>query len=118
MASSQKLSNYLRANRKRLGLSQEEVAYLLGAESGAKVCRYEQLVREPNFQTALACEAVFQKPASELFPGLYQKIAKDVADRARTLLRRTEQRASKRPTEQKRKALNDIITKQVKKSNK
>lgn len=95
-----------------MGLSQEEVAYLLGAESGAKVCRYEQLVRDPSFQTALAFEAVFLKPVSELFPKLYQKIAKDVAEHAKVLLRKTERQA---PFHQhKRKALNDIITKQVK----
>src|SRR5258708_38807061 len=50
------LHNYLRAHRKRLGLSQDEVAYLLGAESGAKVCRYERLVRGASLETALAFE--------------------------------------------------------------
>ena len=66
MASSQ-LPNYLRTHRKRLGLSQDEVAYLLGAESGAKASRYERFSREPGFRTALACEAVFQRPIRELF---------------------------------------------------
>ncbi|MEN9913264.1 MAG: hypothetical protein RLY66_672 [Candidatus Parcubacteria bacterium] len=44
MASPKKLSNYLRANRKRLGLSQEEVAFLLGSEittSGGSTNRME-----------------------------------------------------------------------------
>lgn len=40
---SQPLFNYLLTYRKRSALSQEEVAYLLGAQSGAKVCRYERL---------------------------------------------------------------------------
>jgi transcriptional regulator with XRE-family HTH domain len=118
MASPKKLSNYLRANRKRLGLSQEEVAFLLGSESGAKVCRYEQLVREPELGTALAYEAILQKSVSELFPGLRRKIAKEVSVRAQTLVRRTERRAPNRQTERKRKALNDIITNQAKKKSK
>jgi transcriptional regulator with XRE-family HTH domain len=118
MATPSRFSNYLRANRKRLGLSQEEVAFLLGAESGAKVCRYEQFVREPSLKTALACEAVFQKSASELLPGLYQKIAKDVAKRAQALLRKLEQHPPDSETERKRRALQRIITKQSQKPTK
>ncbi len=37
---SHKLANYLRAYRKRSGLSQSEVAYLLGCKNGAQVSRY------------------------------------------------------------------------------
>ncbi len=85
--SSPHLPNHLRAARKRLALSQTDVAFLLGAESGAKVCRYERFAREPSLRTALACEALFQTPVSELFPGLYQPIEREVAARARVLLR-------------------------------
>lgn len=79
------LPNYLRSNRKRLALSQEEVAFLLGTQSGAKVCRYERFTREPSLATALAYEVILQKPASELFGGLYQKVQQEVAARAKTL---------------------------------
>jgi transcriptional regulator with XRE-family HTH domain len=109
MAQPTKFSNYLRANRKRLGLSQEDVAYLLGADSGAKVCRYEQFVREPSLKTALACEAVFQKSASELLSELYHKISRDVVKRAKALLRKTERLRPGRRRERKRKALHLII---------
>ena len=84
MTSSQ-LPNYLRANRKRLGLSQDEVAFLLGTQSGAKVCRYERFKRAPALETAFAFEAIFRRPARELFCGLYQKIEQEVAARAKTL---------------------------------
>src|SRR2546422_8231312 len=83
--SSPQLPNYLRSNRKRLALSQDEVAFLLGTQSGAKVCRYERFAREPSLETALAFEAIFQRPASELFGGLYQKVQQEVAARAKTL---------------------------------
>ncbi len=95
--SSSQLPNYLRAERKRLALSQADVAVLLGAESGAKVCRYERFVREPSLQTALACEAIFQTPVSELFAGLYQTAEREVAVRARALARQT---ARLKPTRQ------------------
>jgi transcriptional regulator with XRE-family HTH domain len=90
------LPNYLRSNRKRLSLSQDEVAFLLGAQSGAKVCRYEQFVREPSLETALACEVIFQRSASELFGGLYQKVEGEVMERAKTLADREKQTARKR----------------------
>ena len=49
--SSSPLSNYLRTNRNRLALWQEEVAFLLGfkgEDKGAKVCRDEKFARDQN----------------------------------------------------------------------
>jgi transcriptional regulator with XRE-family HTH domain len=93
---SPQLPNYLRSNRKRLALSQDEVAFLLGTQNGAKVCRYERFVREPGLATALAYEAIFKRTVSELFPGLYQKVEREVAARAKTLAARTDRRKSNR----------------------
>jgi transcriptional regulator with XRE-family HTH domain len=109
------LPNYLRAHRKRLGLSQEEVSYLLGAKNAAKVCRYERFVRGSSLEAALACEAVFLRPASELFAGLYQKIAKEVAMRAKLLARRNARRKSNRRTLRKHDSLATIASAHSKK---
>lgn len=107
MTSSQ-LPNYLRANRKRLALSQDEAAFLLGTRSGAKVCRYERFVREPSLKTALAYEAIYQRPVRELFGGLYQRIEKGVAERAKVLTYKTALRRTDRRTVQKRQVLLEI----------
>jgi transcriptional regulator with XRE-family HTH domain len=107
---SPQLSNYLRANRKRLALSQDEVAFLLGTQSGAKVCRYEKFIREPSLETALACEAIFKRSVSELFPGLYQKVERDVAARARALVEKTDRRKPTRQTARKREALAALVS--------
>src|SRR5882757_6701241 len=107
---STQLANYLRSNRKRLGLSQDEVAFLLGAHSGSKVSRYEKFAREPSLATALAFEAIFQKPASELFAGLYEEVSQEVAARAKALGYRT---AYQKPTPEnsdKRRTLTSIAT--------
>ena len=51
------LPNYLQSQRKRLSLSQEEVAFLLGIRgmnTAAKVCRDEKCAREPSLRDALA----------------------------------------------------------------
>jgi transcriptional regulator with XRE-family HTH domain len=107
------LPNYLRSNRKRLALSQEEVAFLLGSQSGAKVSRYEQFAREPSLKTALALEMIFQRSASELFGGLYQKVETEVAPRARTLARRMEQGKPNHHWDRKRQIFINIANKSL-----
>jgi len=88
------LPNYLRRYRKRAALSQDEVAFLLGGGSGAKVSRYERFRRIPDLETALACEAIFGVPVRELFPGIFQKVERNTARRARLLARRLKARQS------------------------
>jgi transcriptional regulator with XRE-family HTH domain len=88
-----------------LALSQEEVAFLLGTQNGAKVCRYERFVRVPSLETALAYEVIFKRSVSELFPGLYQKVEREVATRAKALVERSGRGNSNQQTARKREAL-------------
>jgi transcriptional regulator with XRE-family HTH domain len=60
------------------------------------VSRYERFAREPSLETALALEVIFQRSASELFGGLYQKVEEKVIARAKTLADRTKPDARKR----------------------
>jgi len=76
-----KLENYLRTHRKRSGLTQREIAFLLGCRNGAQVSRYEKRRRVPPLQVALACEAVFGIPVSELFAGMRQVAGKEIGKR-------------------------------------
>jgi hypothetical protein len=92
-------------------LSQAEVSFLLGAHGGAKTSRYEGFTRVPSLETALAFEAIFQRPVSELFAGLYEQIEQDVAARAKTLTHRTDRRKSNQQIEHKRQLLNNISKK-------
>jgi DNA-binding XRE family transcriptional regulator len=92
-----------------MAFSQDEVAFLLGTQSGARVCRDERFVREPSLKTALAYEAIFQKPARELFSGLYQEIEQEVAGRAKTLVTRIERQGSNRQTARKLTAMANIV---------
>jgi transcriptional regulator with XRE-family HTH domain len=106
--SSSKLPNYLLSRRKRLGLTQAEVAYLLGVEGGAKVCRYERFVREPSFRTALAFEVIFHESVNDLFAGCFEAVEKEVAARARLLVRRTEKQSPNKYSARKRTILSMI----------
>jgi transcriptional regulator with XRE-family HTH domain len=83
-----KLENYLRMYRKRAGLSQDEVAYLLGGKSGTIASRYERFRRTPSLETALACEAIYGVPVKELFAGVSARAERLVRHRARLLRKR------------------------------
>jgi len=107
------LSNYLRTNRKRASLSQEEVAFLLGINGpnkAAKVCRDENFAREPTLQTALAYEAIYGRPVRELFAGEYQRIEQDVAARAKILAHRQD----RKPNQKRHQTLAQLILRHVK----
>lgn len=98
------LHNYLRANRRRLALSQADVAFLLGAQSSAKVCHYENFTRVPSLEAALALEAIYKRSVSELFGGLYQQAERKVAKRTKMLLAKVDSRPGGRSS-RKRNAL-------------
>jgi transcriptional regulator with XRE-family HTH domain len=106
--SSSSLPNYLLSNRKRLALSQDEVAFLLGTGSGGKICRYEKFTRVPSLETALAFEAIFQRSTRELFGGLYQKVEQGVTARAKILADKKDFGKLTGKTAHKRQALTDI----------
>ena len=60
----------LRTHRRSWGLSQRELADLLGMESRAHVSRIERGKRSPTLETALACSTLFGVSLDELFPQL------------------------------------------------
>ncbi len=99
-----RLQNYLRTHRRRHGLSQAEVAILLGAASGTKVSRYENFTRTPNALTIFACQIVFNQAASELFAGEYDTVLRAVQQRARRLLKQL----STRPDNQSKRNLRKL----------
>jgi transcriptional regulator with XRE-family HTH domain len=92
-----KLDNYLRAYRKRSGLSQDEVAYLLGSHSGTKVSRYERGGRLPNLDTALAYDFIFRAPARVLFAGRQQRVERSILRRVARLQDRLETKGQPSP---------------------
>ncbi len=80
-----KLPHYLRIERRRAGLSQTDIAVLLGVRTASKISRYERGRRLPPLKTALAYEAILGKPIAELFGGTFQPIRAEVGRRARAL---------------------------------
>lgn len=92
------LENYLRMHRRRAGLTQGDIAYLLGACSGSKVSRYERFARRPTLETALALEIILGVPVADLFAGVREELEPDIKRRARRLLRRLAKQQAHRRT--------------------
>jgi len=107
----QKLNNYLLTYRKRAGLSQDEMAFLLGTVSGTRVSRYERFGREPGLQTALAYEIIFAAAQQDLFAGLYEEVERGVLFRAGRLLEHLDGARVSPPVRQKLEALQGVISK-------
>ena len=80
-----KLDCYLRSYRRRWGLTQVELARLMGCETGAVISRLERDGRQPSLETAYALEVIFGTTPVELFPGLHAKVNKAVIARMRNL---------------------------------
>jgi len=73
--------NHVRSFRRRFSLAQQDLAFLLGSKSAAKVCRYEQAHRIPSLRNALRLAAIFNTTVGTLFSALQRDAYKDVAER-------------------------------------
>lgn len=85
-----RLPNYLRTYRKRSGLSQREVATLVGVSHGAQISRYERFTRIPPLPQAVALGVIFHVPVDTLFVGTIRTAEQDTARRLGRLVARLE----------------------------
>jgi transcriptional regulator with XRE-family HTH domain len=104
-----KLHNYLRTYRKRAGLSQDELAFLLGCRSGTKASRYELCRRVPGLPTMFAYEVIFRIPPRELFAGIFEQVRRITIRRVRALHRRLGAAPPGRLTAHKLAALKEVL---------
>lgn len=88
-------ASYLRSHRKRSGLSQKEVADLLGYLHEGEISRHERLTTVPPFHIALAYQALFRVPVSEIFPGRYETAKHEVEARLEKMVEDLHQRTAK-----------------------
>lgn len=86
--------NYLSLHRRRWGLTQGELASLLGVKSRTTVSRFESGQRKLCNNEMLACEVIFGVPARELFPSQYHSIEDAVMRRAAVFSAKLERRRS------------------------
>ncbi len=81
----ERIPNYLRTHRKRVGLTQRELAEALGFYDESPISRHERFESTPPLSIAIGYEIVFRVPVSEIFAGLRDQVQKDVESRLRDL---------------------------------
>lgn len=77
--------NYLKAHRKKSGLSQEDMGKLLGYTDPGQISRHERSMSIPPLTIALAYEAIFREPISAIFIGMYEEIQREIENKLRQL---------------------------------
>jgi len=83
--------SYLRTHRKKSGLSQRELADILGLVSEWQISLHEQSREIPLLLTAMSYEIVFSIPLSRLFPGIYETLKINIEARLAALEERLQQ---------------------------
>jgi DNA-binding XRE family transcriptional regulator len=77
-----------RSWRRRSGLTQDDVAFLVGLRAASQVSRHESGDREPDLRLALGYKLVFDATVHELLPRIYFDVAASIGKRAQMLLER------------------------------
>ena len=90
----QRLANYLRAHRRRIGLSQFDLGAVLGYRDEGPVSRHELLHTTPPLVIALGYEIVYRVPVSEIFAGLKDEVEGRIENRLAELETRLQQRSA------------------------
>ena len=78
--------NHLRRYRRRSMFTQSEIAFLLNIESEPIISRFEKARQLPRLQIIFGYQAIFDVPAHELFPRLYQETTNCVVERSHMLI--------------------------------
>jgi DNA-binding XRE family transcriptional regulator len=78
----QRFQTYLRPSRRHWGLTQGELAFLIGYKTGKSISRIEALKQTPTLNAALSCAVIFNTTPLKLFPGALYDAEQVVLDRA------------------------------------
>jgi len=76
-----RLPNYIRAERRKTGLSQREIGLILGYVNEKSVSKHELHSSMPPLLIAIAYSVIFEKSAAHLFAGLQDGVASVVEKR-------------------------------------
>ncbi|MEN6520072.1 MAG: helix-turn-helix transcriptional regulator [Armatimonadota bacterium] len=80
------IHNYLKRCRKECGLSQKEVARILGLESSSMISRWEKGVSLPETLNALKMAAIYQTTVDYVFEDLRLNIQDELSERTAAVL--------------------------------
>ncbi|MEQ1881713.1 MAG: helix-turn-helix transcriptional regulator [Burkholderiales bacterium] len=78
--------SYLRKRRRQYGLSQDDIATILGVYSRSHVSMLETGDRRPSAEQVYILHLLFGEPDEQLFPGLFGRARLHLKDSVRRLL--------------------------------
>lgn len=113
---STKIQCYLRTLRREWGLTQAEVAFLVGRGDRNRVSGVERGEARPNAGEILAYELIFGSPPRAIFPTYHEQLEEALVRRAYKLHQRLEKDPSKE-AQRKRKLLEKILARATGKAN-
>jgi len=87
----------LQSLRRKSGLTQREVANIIGVSNNIQICRHETGVTSPPLRIALRYSILFQEPIGEIFPELYEPVRDKLEARLDEFEQRLHQGSAKDP---------------------
>ena len=87
----------LRSLRRKSGLTQKEVASIVGLPNYAQIYRHEIGKTIPPLSIAMRYSILYQEPISEIFPGLYEEVREKLEPRLDEFEERLHQGSAKDP---------------------
>lgn len=76
----------MRVLRRRLGLTQRELAYVIGYKNDSQISHIENGSRTPQLAEVLMIELVFGVPAVTIFPEIRSAVGTGVSHRVRRIM--------------------------------
>ena|SRR5579883_661655 len=89
------MASYLRYHRKSSGLTQRELAELIGSIGPRQIARLENHDATPTFLVAVGCHRVFGVAIEELFPGHFETIGANVVQQMAAMEQRLHESTAK-----------------------
>lgn len=81
-----RIRNNLRRFRREKGLSQKEVAEIMGLESSSVVSRWEKGTRLPDTMNALKLAALYRSAVDVIYQDLRFKLTDEILDREEAVI--------------------------------
>jgi transcriptional regulator with XRE-family HTH domain len=100
--------SYIRVNRRRWGLTQGELALLVGLSGAAAISRIERARQVPTAQAVIGCTLVFGIPSPDLLPTFHRDVEDTIAAAAETLITALSDCTDQR-SERVRSLLNEVL---------
>ena len=84
------IPNNLWTYRKKNGLSQKQVAFLLGHKTASQLSRYEKGIKLPGLINTLKLEIIYRTPVSFIFYEHYQRLKNEIRSKEDGLRKKLE----------------------------